>query len=297
MTIYDSFTFFNEYDLLEVRLAEHDPFVDYFIIAEGDKTFSGEPHPHQLDLNDPRIAKYSHKIRYVRIALNEAPCDPWVNERIQRNALLEDTSFQANDIILLSDLDEIVSRHAWPTLLATVQQSGVIGIRMKTMYYYVNLQGNNVDLTKAKLFTGAHFCSLSSSADEIRQSKTKPTDEYCGWHFSYLGQTEFIIQKLNSFSHQEYNTSFYTSRSRIKSVVRKQRDLFGRKTKYHWVPMDESWPIKMQATDTWVEFICKKRPLLLQLIDNGRDRTSNVARRLYRAVNRLVPKAVKGKEH
>ena len=34
MAVYDAFMFFNEFDLLSVRLQEHDPFVDYFILVQ-----------------------------------------------------------------------------------------------------------------------------------------------------------------------------------------------------------------------------------------------------------------------
>jgi len=40
--VYDCFTFFNELDLLEIRLNILDPYVDYFVIHESTETFSGK---------------------------------------------------------------------------------------------------------------------------------------------------------------------------------------------------------------------------------------------------------------
>ena len=39
--IYDCFTFFNELDILEMRLNILDPVVDYFILIEGNKFMNG----------------------------------------------------------------------------------------------------------------------------------------------------------------------------------------------------------------------------------------------------------------
>ena len=40
--IYDCFKFYNELDLLEIRLNELDPHVDFFVIVEATKTHSGK---------------------------------------------------------------------------------------------------------------------------------------------------------------------------------------------------------------------------------------------------------------
>ena len=88
MKIYDAFTFYNEFDLLRARLVEHDPFVDYFVLVEGDHTFSGHPKPMYFDPSDPRLAQFCHKIIRVKANLQTAPCDAWNNERTQRRAIL-----------------------------------------------------------------------------------------------------------------------------------------------------------------------------------------------------------------
>jgi len=43
MKIYDSFTFFNEFELLEHRLRELYDHVDYFVLVEANRTFQDEP--------------------------------------------------------------------------------------------------------------------------------------------------------------------------------------------------------------------------------------------------------------
>ena len=40
--VYDTFLFFNELDLLEIRLNILDDYVDYFVLCEANQTFSGK---------------------------------------------------------------------------------------------------------------------------------------------------------------------------------------------------------------------------------------------------------------
>ena len=41
MKVIDVFPFFNELDILEIRLNVLDPYVDCFVLSEATKTFSG----------------------------------------------------------------------------------------------------------------------------------------------------------------------------------------------------------------------------------------------------------------
>ena len=43
--IFDCFIFFNEFDLLEIRLTELYDHVDYFVMAEANTTHTGNPKP------------------------------------------------------------------------------------------------------------------------------------------------------------------------------------------------------------------------------------------------------------
>ena len=43
--VYDCFQFFNELDILKLRLHIMDPVVDRFVISEATETFSGNPKP------------------------------------------------------------------------------------------------------------------------------------------------------------------------------------------------------------------------------------------------------------
>ena len=67
MKIYDCFTFYNEYDLLELRLKEHFDYVDYFVIAEANKTHQGRDKEFLLEQNWDRYKDFHDKIIHIKL--------------------------------------------------------------------------------------------------------------------------------------------------------------------------------------------------------------------------------------
>ena len=59
--------FFNELEILEMRLAHLDPIVDKFVIVEADQTFSGNSKPFNFEENKERFAKWLPKIEHIYI--------------------------------------------------------------------------------------------------------------------------------------------------------------------------------------------------------------------------------------
>jgi len=67
MKIYDGFLFFNELDLLEIRLNVLNEVVDQFILVESSVTHQGSPKPFIFEENKERFSKFLHKINHIKI--------------------------------------------------------------------------------------------------------------------------------------------------------------------------------------------------------------------------------------
>ena len=63
--IYDCFPFFNELELLEVRLHELDGLVDKFVLVEATRTFAGHPKSLYFAQNRGRFSAFDNKIIHV----------------------------------------------------------------------------------------------------------------------------------------------------------------------------------------------------------------------------------------
>lgn len=115
-TVVDAVIFANELDLLEIRLRELYPVVDWFFIVESDKTFTSKPKPKAFFENRERFRWAEPKIVY---GLFEAP--PVTAEEAMSFKLetaLRDfmtnllrTKVRDGDVVIMADVDEIPSRN------------------------------------------------------------------------------------------------------------------------------------------------------------------------------------------
>jgi len=64
-----------------------------------------------------------------------------------------------------------------------------------------------------------------------------------GWHFSYCAGPAEIREKIQAYSHQEYNRPEFTDLAQIEAARRRARDLFARgEMTFQIVPVDETFP-------------------------------------------------------
>ena len=63
----DSFIFFKEVDLLEIRLEYLYPIVDKFLIVEARQSFKGSLKEYIFEKNIDRYARFMDKINYYKI--------------------------------------------------------------------------------------------------------------------------------------------------------------------------------------------------------------------------------------
>ena len=129
--IIDCFTFFNELDLLEVRLKYLYDVVDHFVIVEANRTYSGNKKEYILQNHLKRYAPFADKIILEQLDFDQ--CDhvkntDWGRKNYQRDSIkkgLEKLSIEDDDILLISDLDEIPDKSAVEKLKqGTITQMG-----------------------------------------------------------------------------------------------------------------------------------------------------------------------------
>ena len=110
MKVIDVFPFFNELDLLEIRLNSLDPYVDCFILSEATKTFSGLDKPLYYQENKERFKKFSDKIIH-NIVEDNTPQElhPYERDIFQKNSIKEIVlkNVSDDDAIIWSDIDEV----------------------------------------------------------------------------------------------------------------------------------------------------------------------------------------------
>jgi hypothetical protein len=212
MKVYDCFTFFNELDLLEIRLQELYDVVDYFVIAESNMSHSGKLKEHTLFDNWDRFAPWHDKIR--RIAVDDMPItnDSWVREKFQREALSRGLhDMQDDDLIIISDLDEIPRAEIIDMIKTDennyeryVLRVPLFRYKFNFLKWYQPVTNNQMIVTRGKVFTHPERERDYTHA-WLPQAPDVVFLDHAGWHFSYLGDDRNAVHKLQNFAHTEQN--------------------------------------------------------------------------------------------
>jgi len=196
--IIDTCIFFNEIELLKIRLAELYDTVDAFVIAESCCSHSGAEKPYFLKrlMAKEEMAKYAMKVHVLETNTGLG-ANPWIREHLQRNAL-SNYPFRPDDTIIFSDLDEIPNARAVKEF-AGMNLNCIAGLVTNNYRFKVNLYegaGHNI-----RAFSGAFLQAHKSNFQEIRCTEPTMFIGPASWHFTYLGTPLQLITKLQSFAH------------------------------------------------------------------------------------------------
>ena len=258
MKIYDCFMYFDEDTVLDLRLNYLNKFVDQFIIVESKFTHRGGQKELLFDID--KYSKFKDKITYLTVDqepddLHTINADDDENtlskkyilnaakrENYQRNYILKGIEkADLNDLILISDLDEIPNLEK---IDFNNLKSKFIFFQQKMFYYKFNLYLPSV------IWTGSKGCKKKNliSPQWLRNIKDKSyplwrvdiffsNNKYHdisiikegGWHFSYLKTPEDIEKKLKSYlHHREYDVN-PAGIEKIKKMINEKKTIYNLK--------------------------------------------------------------------
>jgi beta-1,4-mannosyl-glycoprotein beta-1,4-N-acetylglucosaminyltransferase len=244
-TIIDSFLFFNEIELLKVRLNYLGKDVDYFVISEANIDFSGRPKDHYLKDIIPSLP-YAEKIIYRPININLWSIQ-WILKRLrwitrphkflwkiqdaQRNSVLEIIQDKkiVSDYVLFGDLDEIPNLE----LIQELRYGRMIlespkTFRQRLFYYHPDIATNyegwlGTICIPFQLFMKLRPHQLRSNRENLAFI------ENGGFHLSYFMTPENMKIKINAIANVErVEASKLLTTFDIKNLILENKDLFGR---------------------------------------------------------------------
>jgi beta-1,4-mannosyl-glycoprotein beta-1,4-N-acetylglucosaminyltransferase len=254
--IIDVFPFFDELDLLEIRLNTLDPFVDLFLLSEYSTTFAGNPKPYNFEENSILFSKFAHKIIYLRQEQKRI-LSPFENDDIQKNSIKHHLMKVSSpgDLILFGDIDEIPEPSSLGANLAVKADFFIKHFAQQVSYGYLNLVnhrnslesiiGDYSNVRKPK-WLGTVLAPIETvekfELSELRLPKHKSLGQRIsngGWHFSYCGGygsnvTERLKYKLQNNAHQEFNSDNFLDGIELRLLS--GRDILGRRTKRKYLP-------------------------------------------------------------
>lgn len=243
--MFDCVLFFNELDVLEMRMNILDDVVERFVIVESTTTHSGLPKPLHFVENDHRFKKFWPKISHMVcngvLREDQHKHDRqinWINENMQRDFALDvlKTYTPSDNLVMFSDVDEIpspekvlegielASKTPSPISLPVTQCMYWLNYAMANspgyrgpficnpfVYQEFHRKAFNTDLNSP---SGIRWHMLATGCEN-----DFPTLEKSGWHFSTIGGFENIKVKLESFAHHDlFDNEYHKS---IDYIVKK----------------------------------------------------------------------------
>lgn len=237
--VYDCFSFYNEMDLLEIRLNVLKDAVDYHVIAESPLTFRGQDKELFFENNKARYAEFADKIIHVVVEDYENPGkyhpkkvakdnDVWIREGGQRNGTMRGLErADPMDWVLVQDMDEIPR----PEMVQRIAEDRMYrrGIYMFEMTFYqnrLNWQATKVPwlhgtrMIEKRFLTTPHAMRIHKY--HAHKNSILPWLDWRartmwdlkafvfphripagGWHFSSMGDADFVVNKHWSYAHYD----------------------------------------------------------------------------------------------
>lgn len=246
--IYDCFPFFNELDVLEIRLNVLYDTVDYFVITEADKTHTGRHKEYIFEQNKDRFAKFLDKIIYIKVddfpdlenSETSSDGNKWLYENYQRDAIMRGLKdCKPDDVIIISDCDEIPNPEA-----VKKYKKGICSL----MQLRFGFSYNSIYVT-IPFCRSPKICRYKELINPQKKIKEKDK-KYClyskyglptylrfvkgkkikngGWHFSYIGNLENIKYKMHSIVEQQVNTVNKNNNKLLLEKIQNNEDILER---------------------------------------------------------------------
>ena len=255
MKIFDCFMYFDEEQILDLRLNVLNHDVDYFVIVESIYNHKGEKR--DLLFNIQKFQKFKEKIIYLiykdipkQIKVINKDDDENVKgrkyimnalyrENSQRNFILEGLKYaNREDLILVSDVDEIPKLSSLD--LGKIKDE-IILFKQDMFYYKYNLALPNFKWTgtkavkKKKLNSPQWLRNVKDRKYPFFRIDTVFSDkkyinikiiEDGGWHFSNIKSPEMIEHKLRSYLHHREFDEVSLSVEEINELVKKKQAIY-----------------------------------------------------------------------
>ncbi len=275
--IYDCFQFFNELDILKIRLHVLSPVVDRFVISEATETFSGLKKPLYYEENKAMFAEFEDKI--IHVVVEDTP-QGGTHERdtFQKNAVTRGLAgCTDDDIVIFSDLDEIPNPDKIREILQNFQEDKIYHFAQRLFYCYLNMEEVSGSLLSyagefegvaRKKWIGTKMLSYKLLREqhlllgELRFPERKEIGirvEDGGWHFGYMGGhgekdiRKRVQEKVVSAAHQEYNSKHVLSN--VTDQIKDGKDIVGRNAQFVRCEIDESFPAYIREHQKELDFL------------------------------------------
>ena len=210
----DCFMYFDEEELLELRVEMLKDYVDGFIVTDADRTFKGDKKEFSCLEAVRKLGLPEDKIQVLHVELPppDTHPNPWTREYAQRDALGVGMRMCPKDsVFFFSDVDEIPKPEVLLGAIEIAKKNPKRCVRLSMPMFYgrgdlrvLDPHGDpNKPPTNWTCGTVVLYEQLEETPSQIRMKDNGLVIGHCdaGWHFSWMGDAARMKKKMTSFSH------------------------------------------------------------------------------------------------
>jgi beta-1,4-mannosyl-glycoprotein beta-1,4-N-acetylglucosaminyltransferase len=220
--VFDCFPYFNEKEVLELRIKTLYNYVDGFYIVDADHTHGGHPKKFTCKKTLEQLNISLDKIHVIELNLPSFQENPnnYYRERLQRDILSK--YFENDSVYIVTDCDEIIKPEMIPVYVegAINNPDNIMRLSMDWLCCKANLhicdpkgiEGKwNIPFVCMKHHTNDYTLSQIRDDEACETRNIKYQSLYLqdqnkdfiksGWHLSWMGDTERMKTKMRSFLH------------------------------------------------------------------------------------------------
>ncbi|KAL5572802.1 hypothetical protein UlMin_022399 [Ulmus minor] len=224
--VYDAVLFSNELDILTIRWNELYPYITQFVLLESNSTFTGIPKPLLFAANRDKFKFIEPRLTYGtvggRFVKGENPFVEEAYQRVMLDKLLGIAGIEEDDLLIMSDVDEIPSAHTINLLRWCDDIPPILHLQLRNYLYSFEFYLDN----KSWRASAHRYNPKTTKYAHFRQTDELLSD--AGWHCSFCFRhiSEFIF-KMKAYSHcDRVRFSHYLNPKRIQDVICRGADLF-----------------------------------------------------------------------
>lgn len=230
MRVYKISTYVNESELTRLIMDELKDVVDGFIFLEASHTYQMNIRPEYPSF--PFSGDNIHHIKFESYPENakDMPADK-VEELVTSVYIdeLKKIGIRPNDVLLYGDSDELPNSELVKYLAPQVKTGDIFAPEMIFCNYWINCISYEKIWTHFKIFNFQTMIDIGGSPQEnIRKKIAGNRIPNGGWHYSWFGGKSAIINKLESYSHSEFNLPKYKDENHIDRCLQTGNDIFNR---------------------------------------------------------------------
>ena len=242
----DAFIFFDEKELVKLRVEYLSSIVDYFVVVEANITHQGKNKEWNFEkILENDLKKFSNKIKYHKLNVdigkvkqeeswiheNDKGDSAWQIENYQRNFIKTACNeFSNNDILIISDVDEIPSKSKLEFILSCDFKK-IAPIVFEQHLFHVDCNFLKLENWRGSILSTMEICR-AHSPQRLRRFRYRISHLIdSGWSFSSFGGLERMKKKFDAFTHKEFNNKEILNSEHILNCQKKGIDLFHRNVK------------------------------------------------------------------